>query len=168
MQWNEIAGNLFRLQISTDSLFNNLIYSILLPDYLFTNELPADKLYFWRLRTENPLGVSDWSEIRSFSTGEFVNIEEENIKIKDFYLSQNYPNPFNSNTIINFSIPSNSFITLKIFDILGNEIRTLISSEFSAGNHHINFDGGDLPSGIYIYQLYFENNTISKKLLLLK
>ncbi|MBS4036468.1 MAG: T9SS type A sorting domain-containing protein [Ignavibacterium sp.] len=168
LRWYETEGSLFRVQISTDSLFNSAEVYILLPDNgLHKGLLPQTK-YFWRLRTENPLGVSDWSEFRSFITGKPLGIQTEELLTTSFYLRQNYPNPFNSYTTIEFSIPFYSFITLKIYDILGREIKTLISSDIQSGNHKINFDASDFASGIYIYQLRADNSIISRKLILLK
>lgn len=168
LRWYEIEGSLFRIQIAMDSLFSDNEISLLLPDNNYKKDLLPEKRYFWRLRTENPLGESEWSEVRSFTTGKPVNVETENNQLLNFYLSQNYPNPFNSSTLIEFSIPFYSFVTLKIYDILGREVRTLISNNLQGGNHKIKLDANDLSSGIYIYQLYFQNNLISKKIILLK
>ena len=95
---------------------------------------------------------------------------------KEFSLSQNYPNPFNPSTKIKFSIPSvtlrqaksDNWVTLKVYDILGREIATLVDEEKPAGNYEIIFDGKDLPSGMYVYKLTSGNYTESKKMLLLK
>jgi hypothetical protein len=71
----------------------------------------------------------------------------------EFRLDQNYPNPFNPVTVIQYSIPNKSHITIKVFDILGNEIMTLINEEKEAGFHEINFNGRTIVSGMYIYRL---------------
>ena len=72
---------------------------------------------------------------------------------KEYALTQNYPNPFNPLTQINYQIPELSFVTLKVYDVLGNEITTLIDEEKSIGNYEVEFDATSLPSGIYFYRL---------------
>ncbi|MBK9098439.1 MAG: T9SS type A sorting domain-containing protein [bacterium] len=75
----------------------------------------------------------------------------------EFALEQNYPNPFNPTTTIKFQIPEMSFVTLKVYDVLGNEITTLINEEKPIGNYEIEFDGSALTSGVYFYKLQAVN-----------
>jgi len=86
----------------------------------------------------------------------------------DFYISQNYPNPFNPTTIINYSVPTRTFVSLKVFDILGREIKTLVNEEISAGNYSVNFNGAYLSSGVYFYTISAGDFKQVKKLILLK
>jgi hypothetical protein len=86
----------------------------------------------------------------------------------DFELNQNYPNPFNPGTIINVTLPVSSEITLKVFDLLGNEVSEIASGYYNSGKYKFNYDGKNLASGIYIYQLKHESGIISKKMTLLK
>jgi len=81
-----------------------------------------------------------------------VQVEEENIP-ETFVLKQNYPNPFNPTTTIEYSLPNPSFTTLKIYDILGREIQTLVQERQTAGPHSVVFEARDLPSNIYFYKL---------------
>jgi len=85
-----------------------------------------------------------------------------------FELKQNYPNPFNPSTIISFSIPTSEFVTLKIFDVLGSEVVTLVNEEKPAGNYEVKFDGSGLSSGIYFYTLQAGKFVETKKLILMK
>lgn len=85
-----------------------------------------------------------------------------------FRLDQNYPNPFNPATIIQFSIKNKSFASLKIYDILGNKVAVLIENFLEAGDHSIEFDASDLPSGIYMYRLQTDEISLTKKMILLK
>ena len=95
-----------------------------------------------------------------------------------FRLEQNYPNPFNPSTKIKFTIPASSlnpfskgegtFVTLKVYDILGNEITTLVNEEKPAGEYEVKFTASDLSSGIYFYLLKAGDNIQSKKMILLK
>ncbi|MDF1612834.1 T9SS type A sorting domain-containing protein [Stygiobacter electus] len=78
---------------------------------------------------------------------------KHNSEIRTFQLFQNYPNPFNPSTTIRFSLPKTEHVTLKVFDVLGNEITTLVNAEMTAGEHSIVFDAKNLSSGVYFYQL---------------
>jgi hypothetical protein len=88
--------------------------------------------------------------------------------VSGFELEQNYPNPFNPTTSIRFSIKNDGFVTLKVFDSLGREVKTLISQNVAAGKYDISFDASDLTSGMYVYQLSAENRIETKKMMLLK
>jgi pimeloyl-ACP methyl ester carboxylesterase len=88
--------------------------------------------------------------------------------INSFHLSQNYPNPFNPITTIRYQLPVSGIVTLKLYDVLGNEIATLVNEEKSVGIYQITFYGGNLPSGAYFYQLRTEGFVETKKMLLLK
>jgi len=85
-----------------------------------------------------------------------------------FQLQQNYPNPFNPKTIINFSIPQAGFVTIKIYDILGKEVATIINENKNAGYYKVNFDASSLTSGVYIYRITSNNFVQAKKMLLMK
>ena len=86
----------------------------------------------------------------------------------DFRLYQNYPNPFNPSTVIEFSIPQVSNVSLSIFDLLGKEITTLVKGPMAAGTHRVTFDAVNLPSGVYIYRLQADGYVESKTLLLVR
>jgi hypothetical protein len=87
---------------------------------------------------------------------------------KDFSLSQNFPNPFNPTTNISFGLPSKSFVSLKIFDLLGREVTTIVSEEMSAGSYSRIWNAANMPSGVYFYRLQAGSFTETKKLLLLR
>jgi len=107
-----------------------------------------------------------------------VNVEEEKDKSSlptEFSLSQNYPNPFNPATKIKFTIPSvethrdaSLLVTLKVFDILGSEIETLVNEEKPAGTYELTWNAEQLPSGVYFYQLRAGSFIETKKMLLLR
>jgi hypothetical protein len=86
----------------------------------------------------------------------------------DYQLSQNYPNPFNPATVISFKIPKAGFTTLKVFNILGQEVATLVNENLRSGAYSYDFNGMDIPSGLYFYQLKSEGFTKVKKMMLLK
>lgn len=85
-----------------------------------------------------------------------------------FALDQNYPNPFNPSTVIRYQLPVNSEVSLKVFDVLGREVASLIDGRMEAGYHQITFNARDLASGMYIYRLQTGNTVITKKLTLIK
>jgi len=93
---------------------------------------------------------------------------EDNSQPYSFKLNQNYPNPFNPTTTISYSIPKSTFVSLKVYDILGNEVATLVNGEKSAGYYQLKFNGSKLASGVYFYRLTAGNKTDVKKLLLTK
>ncbi len=97
-----------------------------------------------------------------------VKNEEKFERIHSFKLFQNYPNPFNPSTLIEYEIPVDDFVTLRIYDVLGNEIMTLVNEPRKAGRHSVLFNAIDLPSGLYIYSLAAGTYHDAKKFLLLK
>jgi hypothetical protein len=120
-----------------------------------------------------------------FKNGNPVEVEDEDSNVYSFNLEQNYPNPFNPSTKIKFTIPAvtlseveGSPVTLKVYDVLGNQIATLVNEELSAGEYEVEFSakggsasGGDaygLPSGIYFYKLQVGSFVETKKMILIK
>jgi hypothetical protein len=85
-----------------------------------------------------------------------------------FELLQNYPNPFNPSTKISWQSPVSSWQVLKVFDVLGNEISTLINEYKPAGNYEVEFDASGLGSGVYFYQIKTSSNISTKKMVLLR
>ncbi len=113
------------------------------------------------------------SDSITFSTDGITDVKENQITPVKFILGQNYPNPFNPTTIISYSLPTTSFVTINIYDILGRKLKTLVEENISAGTHQIIFDGSNLSSGVYFYQLEAKtqlgkNRLITKKMVLLR
>jgi hypothetical protein len=96
-----------------------------------------------------------------------VGVDDE-IVANNFNLEQNYPNPFNPSTTINYSLAERSSVSLKVYDVLGNEVANLVNTTQEAGQHNVTFDASGLSSGLYIYTLNTGNFTSSKKMMLLK
>ena len=92
----------------------------------------------------------------------------ENINVTEYDLSQNYPNPFNPSTTIRYAIPKDGMVTLKIYDILGREIKTLVNEYKTKGLYEVNFDASSLASGMYIYEISSGDYKASKKMTLIK
>lgn len=117
--------------------------------------------------------VYDWFKVMKYSIRCIkdtvtVGIENEKELIDHFNLLQNYPNPFNPTTNIHFNIPKISFVTLKVHDVLGNEIKTLVNEIKTAGKYVTKFEGAELPSGVYFYQIRAGSFIETKKMVLIK
>jgi sugar lactone lactonase YvrE len=98
-----------------------------------------------------------------------TDVGQLNIKIpSNFNLYQNYPNPFNPTTIIKYDIPERSFTSIKSYNILGNEIKTLVNEEKPPGTYEVEFDATNLPSGIYVYRLEASDIVENKKMVVMK
>jgi hypothetical protein len=97
-----------------------------------------------------------------------VSVSDDELIAEKFDLKQNFPNPFNPSTRISYAIPSASFVNLKVYDIIGNEIAVLVNEEKQAGNYQIDFDATELTGGIYFYQLLTGPFVETKKMILMK
>jgi len=98
-----------------------------------------------------------------------VSVEDEIVNLpKNLKLKQNYPNPFNPSTTINFSLPQATRVNLTVYNAIGREVATLVNGRLSSGTHSVVFDASSLASGLYIYRIEANNNTISKKMMLVK
>jgi predicted GH43/DUF377 family glycosyl hydrolase len=129
----------------------------------------TDSLKMWYTgldaRRQTQIGYA----IALFDTSFFTGIKDLNTNFPKYYvLQQNYPNPFNPTTTIGFSIPKTEFVTLKIYNLLGQEVATLVSDKLNQGNYSYQFDGRNLASGVYYYQLVTGNYMEVKKMVLLR
>ena len=95
-------------------------------------------------------------------------VEDDDIFPNQFMLEQNYPNPFNPSTIIKFGIPERANVVIKIYDILGSEVITLINQEMDIGWYEVQFNASNYSSGIYIYRMQAGNYISTKKMLMVK
>ena len=98
----------------------------------------------------------------------FSDVEFISNSLSNFWLSNAYPNPFNSTTVINYTIPFTGNVAIKVYDVLGNEVTTLVNEEKSAGEYQIDFNANNLSSGVYIYKIQTDGFVSSKKMILLK
>ena len=117
-----------------------------------------------------PLGDLNWfpDMKQLWEEGGTVGVEESSTVPTEFELSQNFPNPFNPSTKINLRIPIKGDYKLTVFNIIGQEIATLLNGQLNAGNHDVTFNATNLNSGIYFYTLTGNNVNISRKMILLK
>ena len=102
-------------------------------------------------------------------TGTVTSVEENNPNVPtSFSLSQNYPNPFNPSTVIKYQVPQDAFVNVSVFDILGNQVSTLVNENKAAGTYELKFDASNLTSGIYFYKIHTGSFTQTKKMILMK
>ncbi len=130
--------------------------------YSFADQISSGR-YYYRLKQVDLNGVSDYSNI----------IEVELGLPSEYTLNQNYPNPFNPSTRISFTLPTDSKVLITVYNMLGEEVITLLNKNLSAGNHQIDFNAANLSGGVYIYTInatgvYGSNFSNSKKMVLLK
>jgi hypothetical protein len=128
--------------------------------------------YFYWYGT-SPIATSGCTYVLGFVNGSWASygstgVTKEEQQPKILQLSQNYPNPFNPTTTIQYSVPRTEFVSLKIYDMLGREITTLVNENVNPGNHIIIWDASNQPSGIYFYLFYAGEYSETKRLVLLK
>lgn len=99
---------------------------------------------------------------------EITSVRQSDAIAKEYNLSRNYPNPFNPSTNIKFSIPKSDIVTLKVYNVLGQEVATLINRELAAGSYKVDFNASQLSSGVYFYTIKTGSFTATKKMMLLK
>jgi hypothetical protein len=125
--------------------------------------MPASTANGW-----NIMPPSVTAQYYHFTTEILVVGVDDDIRVNEFNLEQNYPNPFNPSTSINYTLAEAGDVSLRVFDVLGREVATLVNSTQNAGSYDITFDASDLASGLYIYTLKTGNFVSSKKMMLLK
>ena len=151
---------------------SNKIWSL---DYDGTTP-PANELLLTAPASPTSFGVDESNELYVVTfnpdkiyrfTPTTTDIDDEYLHL-DYSLKQNFPNPFNPTTKITYSIPEISFVTLKIYSVLGNEVAILVNESKPSGNYNVTFDAAGIPSGIYFYTLKVGNFSSTKKMIYLK
>jgi|GEM_PF-969187 len=104
---------------------------------------------------------------KTFALGA-VSVNDDKAIVKNYSLEQNYPNPFNPSTEIKFTLAKSGNVSLKIFDILGREVASLVNGQLEAGSHSVNFNAANLSSGVYMYTISADNFSMTKKMMLMK
>ena len=163
---NSVVGDLLTQRLSNDA--NQNVYSV------DCNGIGARTV---RLAFDVHQNQGDNVEIYNLITSKGNRLNKEKIKtisymgtssVNDYSLSQNYPNPFNPTTQISYQVPTNGFVTLKVYDVLGNAVQTLVDGYQQIGKYNITFDGSKLASGVYFYTIKVNDFSATKKLILLK
>ena len=127
-------------------------------EYSYRDENLAPGAYAYRLKQIDTDGTFTYSN----------EVKVEHLVPRNFVLTQNYPNPFNPSTRISFSIPEGGNVKLRVFDLLGTEVATLVNSELESGTHTVDFNAAGLASGTYFYKLESGGNALVKKMHLIK
>ncbi len=127
-------------------------------NYSYTDEDLITGTYSYRLKQVDFDGTFEYSNV----------VEADVLSPLDYSLSQNYPNPFNPSTTISYSIPTDGFVTLKVYDVLGNEVASLVDEHKQSGSFDVQFDASALSSGVYYYTIKAADFTSTKKLVLIK
>lgn len=168
----EALGNLVEIAFNKNNLtfFNEEVFIV------NTNRIKSSRQVVLKIIAENNFN-GEYILTESYTDMPSDGLAKTNIKkidyksflpIMDYALSQNYPNPFNPSTIINYQIPHDGLVTLKIYDVLGKELKTLVNEYKSLGRYEVKFDASNLSSGVYLYQLKVNDYLQSKKMLLVK
>jgi endo-1,4-beta-xylanase len=165
-----IAATVYRVQVGTDSTFSNIVTDTTVSDTsLRLSPLTADSKYYWHVLAMNTTDTGTYSDTVSFTTGsEITAIEDGRVIPSGFSLSQNYPNPFNPTTQIEYSVAKRSYVSLDVYNVLGEKVATLFAGEERPGNYTATFNGNSLPSGVYFYRLTAGSFSAVKKLMLIK
>jgi hypothetical protein len=127
-------------------------------EYSFTDIPQGGTKFQYRLRQIDTDGKYEYSSVISID----INTPTQ------FMLNQNYPNPFNPSTVISYSIPTSSYVSLQVFNVLGNLITTLVNQNQEAGNYKVNFDASELSNGVYFYRIQSSGFSSIKKMSVLK
>lgn len=177
LKWHSSTGSTFyQLQLSDNQAFSTtFLDTIGITDTTFTvDELEESKTYFWRLRAGNEFGKSAWSEVFKFSTTIPNSVEDIPGNIPDkFSLKQNYPNPFNPETTIQYELPRSASVKLRIYNLAGQRVATLVDEQQIPGAYSVKWSGKDdfdrnVASGVYLYRLESKEFSQVGKLILLR
>ena len=155
-QWHSaIHATSYELQVALDFEFQLMIVDTTTADTTATPSTVLDDTlgFYWRVCGIDSAGAGQYSAVSFFTTGTLLDVKGASTNPKVFALYQNYPNPFNPTTVISYQLAVNSFVTLRVYDNIGREVRTLANGPKNAGNYTVQFDGSGLASGIYFYQI---------------
>lgn len=177
LRWNSSNyAYYYHYQIATDSYFGNVVEQndSLQGTQIITQLLAPNTRYYWRVRAGNPAGYSNFTTIRSFTTGELITDNEDEVAVFATSLSQNLPNPFSLNTQIEFSVKAaNQPVKLSIFNIKGQVVKVLFNGIAKSENNLVEWNGKDqtgkqVANGIYYYRLENGTSSQTRKMLLMK
>jgi hypothetical protein len=140
------------------------------PVTYFTNDIPEIAVITITVNDQymNPAASGSYAEIDNLSFELLTGVNDENAAVTDYKLDQNFPNPFNPSTTIRFTIPESGNTTLRVYNVLGSEVATLLNEVKTSGTHEVVFNANDMPSGTYFYSIEVNNFRKVKKMILMK
>jgi aminopeptidase N len=178
--WNKtlVGGDVYQISLNIYQNVNTIPAYFTMPVQIKVNTSLGDTIVtlFNNAQTQNfQFQVNGFPTSIVFDPGNWIlkdllgitEVKNENLPTS-YSLEQNYPNPFNPYTIIEYSLPRNGFVTLKVFNVLGKEVATLVNGQVEAGNYKVNFNALNLNSGVYFYKLESGSFVDTKKMILLK
>ncbi len=165
-----ISATRYHLQVSSSSSFATTVIDTVVADTTIRLQpLEANRRFFWRVSAINQYGESPFSRTASFITGDQTSgIEPGYENSLNFELFQNYPNPFKATTTIAYEIPKECWVQLKIYDVLGHELGTLVEKKLAPGSYRMQFLADKLNSGFYFYQIKAGNFETVKRMVIIK
>jgi hypothetical protein len=177
--WNAVPfATKYRVQVASDNAFATIVRDTTVAfdtTVTLANHLDSETPYFWRAGAINDGGLGTWAATVTFTTGTVDAVAKSTIDIpKSFALMQNYPNPFNPSTTIQYDIPNAAHVTLRIYDVLGRLVATLVDGVQAASSYKVEWNATAFASGVYFYRIEAraqdgsKNFASVKKLLLMK
>lgn len=172
---NEIGAGVLAINAPADNYT-----AVTIPVTYVTDDIPDLATILVELTDQNlnPAASGSYAEIDDLSFNIISDVNDQKETIEDFSLEQNYPNPFNPTTKINYQLEKSGYVTLKVYDIIGNEITTLVNNQQPAGKYSVEFNASNLPSGVsarggyasgvYFYQLKAGDIVKTRKMTLIK
>ena len=157
----ELTKNSTNFVVSATSLVKGFLNPI-------DAEIIGNKVYIIEHKNNSWLNVGSVTQLYAVTFPEATSIEEKEDLAHTFILDQNYPNPFNPTTVIRYQLPVSSTVELKVFNIAGREVASLVNGSQAAGEHSVTFDASGLSSDVYLYRLRAGNLSITRKMMLVK
>ncbi|MHB8581567.1 MAG: discoidin domain-containing protein [Ignavibacteriaceae bacterium] len=158
--WTDIYGQSYTNYSCTDTLGQ---------EFVFDSSISAQYIRLYATKLSADSFGNYYCQIAEINATEVTSVKNGTSNLPNQYiLSQNYPNPFNPSTQIKYSIPKSGIVTLKVYNMLGQEVATLINKEQKSGDYTVNFDASKLASGVYLYRIEANGFTLTKKMTLLK
>jgi hypothetical protein len=170
LQWHTSeSATSYRIQVSTNRVFSSTVLDSTVADTLLQlSPLAANTTYYWRASASNDHGTSAYSVTASFTTGQTTAVDEFTEVPLAFKLHQNYPNPFNPVTSVSYSVGRHQHVSIKVYDLAGREVATLVDEKKPAGHYRVTFAARNLAGSVYFIRLSAGEFVAMKKAVLVR